>query len=207
MTEVTKEVKATITAVTRATKAMQTAAANAVKSQQDLATMAETSSAIAEEIEYKASQLDQIESQVEAKVREAAADTAIRIKEHRAGVLNELLDESNLAEIRIDDLAKLRMELNTAKADNSEAINSAVNAAVEKAEAEAKMVATNEKSKYEVSVAELNGRISSLEFQNKQLQASLDNAQETIRDERTTRVEMAKAAGSPVINVPASSGR
>lgn len=145
--------------------------------------------------------LSEVQKNADAKVREAAAETAIRIRENAQEVLEELMSDRKLAYIAQSDLYKLQDQLEEAVADNEQAIKTAVATATSRIEkdalhAKALLVAEHEKEMQEHihTIASLRAQMSTLTQANVNLHAEL-------REEREARVKIAEAAGKQNITV------
>ena len=91
-----QETKKTLTVIDRSTKALTTAADGIVKAAADLQGIASLASGLAQDIEFKQNELDNLDEQLVAKQREQAAELRLRVREDEDKVLAELLKARGL---------------------------------------------------------------------------------------------------------------
>lgn len=197
----TTEVKKTITAVDKSTKAISKSAADLLKVATELSGLVETSEALAFDIEAKSAELAAIDTKISEEERKAKAELVLRVLENEDGVLDKLLKARGLAKIEVAEVSKLTKDLETAIADNAEAIDAAVKAA----ETGLRIAASAEKSKLEsehaVATATLTANNSSLENRIQFLTESNASLKDMLDNEREARVTMSQTQSQPVVNV------
>ena len=91
-----QETKKTLTVVDRSTKALTAAADGIVKAAADLQGIASLATGLAQDIEFKQNELDNLDEQLVAKQREQAAELRLRVREDEDKVLAELLKARGL---------------------------------------------------------------------------------------------------------------
>lgn len=228
----TQEVKAVLTATQRAAKALtetqatvgkavETSTSTLEKSLNKLVVdttkkitgaMGELESLVAthEELSYKIEvareDLAGLQEDKATKEREAQAELKIRILENERQVLVELMRKAGLAQITSEDLRALQTELDTAKADNAETVNKAVNAVKRELTSQNQAAISELKANQSVETAEYKAKIAQSESQISFLTQQVTALQDTITAEREARVATAKHS-QPIIQQATPSQR
>lgn len=190
------EVKKVITVADRSTKAMTAAAAGLAKVASDLQTLADTSASLAQEIEFKQSDLDNLSSQFDTRFREATAELKLKVIEDEDKVLASILKARGLVTIAPTELTDLQKQLQVAQRDLTDELAAATaeghrtaaishNAAKSTLEAEHRVTL----AQHEANARSAQDRIAFLTEQNESLKGQ-------ITAERETRLEIAKADAS-----------
>lgn len=187
------EVKKVITAADRSTKALTTAATGLAKIATDLAALSESTVGLSTEIEYKQSELDNLSSQFDAKFRESSAELKLRVIEDEDKVLASLLKARGLITIVPAELTSLQNQLQIAERDIADELKAA--AAEGKASAAIAFNAekSNLVSEHRIAVAQHEANANSFKERIGFLTEQNESLKQQIADERTTRLEIAKA--------------
>ena len=165
------EVKKVITVADRSTKALVVAIAGLGKITSDLSTLGDITVKLADEIEFKQSQLDNLDVEFDNKFREASAELRLRIKEDESGVLKQLLTQFGLAYITSDALQTLQSDLAQANEDYSAELANAESVGFRKGAAEFQAKLKEAESAHRISVAELTAKSNAKDDKIKMLEA------------------------------------
>lgn len=187
------EVKKVITVADRSTKALVVAIAGLGKITSDLSALGDITVKLADEIEFKQSQLDNLDVEFENKFREASAELRLRIKEDESGVLKQLLTQFGLAYITSDALQTLQNDLAQASEDYSAELAGAESAGFRKGAAEFQAKLKEAESAHRINVAELTAKSNAKDDKIKMLEAQVAQLQSDIKAERETRLAIAQA--------------
>lgn len=187
------EVKKVITVADRSTKALVVAIAGLGKITSDLSALGDITVKLADEIEFKQSQLDNLDVEFENKFREASAELRLRIKEDESGVLKQLLTQFGLAYISTDALQTLQSDLAQASEDYSAELADAENAGFRKGAAEFQAKLKEAESAHRINVAELTAKSNAKDDKITMLEAQVAQLQSDIKAERETRLAIAQA--------------
>lgn len=180
-----------LTVVDKSTKALTAAAVAVEKVMGELNGTVVLATELASDIEFKQSELNQIEKGIEIAEREAAAELNLRIKENRGVVLSTLMREAGYATITMDELSAIRDDVLEAQADNAEAIEKAVKAAESKLHASYTAQMATLKAEHKVAVAEKDASITAKTQQIGFLEVSIADLKATIAAERQARIDIA----------------
>jgi hypothetical protein len=145
---------------------------------------------LTDQVADKQAQLNSLEKEYTQKADDAAYDLKIKVRDNEEGTLRELLRKNDLATIKTADLANLTREVQALKADNSEALQEAVNVAVEQAEAKAAVELTEVRAENKVQMAQYTAQAVSDANTIKLLQAQLTQARDDLSAERKARVDV-----------------
>ena len=197
----TPETKKTVTILDKANKTLSKTLLDVMKVTGELAVMVDTSEEISTNIEMKSAELAGIDADIQLKLRDAKADMAIDIKEHKESILIDLMSSSGLARISLDDLCCLRDSVETLTADNNESISLAVKAAERSLHATHAVKTVQDNSAHAVESAELKSQNAALKDRISFLSDSNDTLQTMINEDRNARVQMAQNAPQPNITV------
>ncbi|EEN4005979.1 hypothetical protein CB293_23375 [Salmonella enterica subsp. enterica serovar Kentucky] len=187
------EVKKVITVADRSTKALVVAIAGLGKITSDLSALGDITVKLADEIEFKQSQLDNLDVEFENKFREASAELRLRIKEDESGVLKQLLTQFGLAYITTDALQTLQSDLALASEDYSAELADAESTGFRKGAAEFQAKLKEAESAHRINVAELTAKSNAKDDKIKMLEAQVAQLQSDIKAERETRLAIAQA--------------
>ena len=187
------ETKKVITVADRSTKALVVATAGLAKIAGDLQALAQSSVLLGDEIEFKQSQLGDIQNQIDSQFREQTADLRLRVLENEEQVLNELLQARGLVRLSNEGLLELKSDLAAAVLDNEAEVKRAVDAAVSSTTAGFRQQLLQKESDHRVAIAELNANSAAKDNRIEFLEKQNESLQESIKAERDTRLEIAKA--------------
>ena len=187
------EVKKVITVADRSTKALVVAIAGLGKITSDLSALGDITVKLADEIEFKQSQLDNLDVEFDNKFREASAELRLRIKEDESGVLKQLLTQFGLAYITTDALQTLQSDLAQASKDYSAELANAESTGFRKGAAEFQAKLKEAESAHRINVAELTAKSNAKDDKITMLEAQVAQLQSDIKAERETRLAIAQA--------------
>lgn len=193
MTTPTQEVKKTLTAVDRSTKALTTAAETVTKVIGELGGITQTAIALAQDIEFKQSELNALDAQYAVKEREQVAELGLRVKENADKVLEALLKERKLVAVAPSVIPELQNELAQAKAATESAVTEAVKIETARLSASLNAQLTAKDSAHKVETAELKATNGALSERNSFLTTQITQLQSEIQKERDARVKIAEA--------------
>lgn len=185
------ETKKVLTATDKATKTF-TVASQAL--QANVAQFTEIAASLATDIEFKQSELDNIQVGIDVAVREAKAETSLQIRENSEKVLATLLKERNLAQITNAEVEELRNDLSVATQSVDVAVNKGIGAAVAKVQSENAVELAQLKAEQSVETAELKADIKSLTSRIQSLTETNVDLKGMLDEERKARVAVAEAA-------------
>lgn len=199
-TTTTADIKKILTPVDKSTRALQTAADTLTKTVTELtaSVTALTTQQIdlANDIEFKQSELETIVNETTVKQREQAAELRLRVREDEDTVFAELLKERGLVTQTPQEVQTLKAQLAEALEDNQDAIDDAVAKAVAEVTATYKTQLAQKDSDHKVQIATLQAnekatqeRLNFLTTQNAKLETQIE-------EDRKARVEIAKAEAS-----------
>lgn len=187
------EVKKVITVADRSTKALVVAIAGLGKITSDLSALGDITVKLADEIEFKQSQLDNLDIEFDNKFREASAELRLRIKEDENGVLKQLLSQFGLAYITNDALQTLQNDLAQANEDYSGMLADAESSGFRKGAAEFQAKLKEAESAHRINVAELTAKSNAKDDKITMLEAQVAQLNSDIKSERETRLAIAQA--------------
>ena len=199
-TATTADIKKILTPVDKSTRALQTAADTLTKTVTELtaSVTALTTQQIdlANDIEFKQSELETIVNETTVKQREQAAELRLRVREDEDTVFAELLKERGLVTQTPEEVQSIKSQLAEALEDNQDAIDDAVAKAVAEVTATYKTQLAQKDSDHKVQIATLQAnekatqeRLNFLTTQNAKLETQIE-------EDRKARVEIAKAEAS-----------
>lgn len=188
-----QETKKTLTVVDRSTKALTAAADGIVKAAADLQGIASLATGLAQDIEFKQNELDNLDEQLVAKQREQAAELRLRVREDEDKVLAELLKARGLVTKTPAEIKEVERQLAEALEDNQDAIDGAVQAKATEltVAAAAKLASIEANHKVEIAQYKANAENSTTQIQFLTSQNTKLEAQ--IEADRDARIEIAKA--------------
>lgn len=187
------ETKKVITVADRSTKALVVATTGLAKIASDLSALSESTVKLADDIEFKQSQLDNLNVEFDNKFRESAAQLRLRVLEDEDGVLIDLLQNRGLAHVKVTVLNELESNLETALADNSQAIAEAEANGFRKGAAEFQQKLKDTEAAHRIQTAELTAKSNAKDDRIALLLEQLEEARGQIKAERETRLAIAEA--------------
>lgn len=187
------ETKKVITVADRSTKALAVATAGLAKVASDLTALSESTIKLADDIEFKQSQLDNLNVEFDNKFRESAAQLRLRVLEDEDGVLIDLLQSRGLAHVKVSVLNELENNLETALADNSQAVAEAEANGFRKGAAEFQQKLKDAEAAHRIQTAELTAKSNAKDDRIALLLEQLEEARGQIKAERETRLAIAEA--------------
>lgn len=190
------EVKKVITVADRSTKALVVAVTGLSKIASDLQGLGDLTVKLTDEIEFKQSQLDNLDSEFDNKFREAAAQLRLRVLEDEESVLISMLQSRGLAHITTIALSDLQDKLVEATSDNSEALAQAEQTGYRKGAAQFEQKLKDADATHRIAMAELTAKSNAKDDKVALLEAQLADARAQITAERETRLAVAQAESS-----------
>ncbi len=190
------EVKKVITVSDRSTKALVVAIAGLGKITSDLTALGDITVKLADEIEFKQSQLDNLDVEFENKFREASAELRLRIKEDSRTVLDELLSQFDMGSITNTALADLVNQVRTLQADYTGELADAEQAGFRKGAAEYQAKLKDAEANHRIAIAELTAKSNAKDDKITLLEEQLKEARAQNTAERETRLAIAQAESS-----------
>lgn len=187
------ETKKVITVADRSTKALAVATTGLAKIASDLSALSESTVKLADDIEFKQSQLDNLNVEFDNKFRESAAQLRLRVLEDEDGVLIDLLQKRGLAHVKVSILNELENNLETALADNSQAVAEAEANGFRKGAAEFQQKLKDAEAAHRIQTAELTAKSNAKDDRIALLLEQLEEARGQIKAERETRLAIAEA--------------
>lgn len=191
-----QETKKTLTVVDRSTKALTAAADGIVKAASDLQGIAALATGLAQDIEFKQNELDNLDDQLVAKQRDQAAELRLRVREDEDKVFAELLKARGLVTKTPAEIKEVEKQLAEALEDNQDAIDGAVQAAVKTVTDAAAVELSRVKSDHAVAIAQYKANAENSTTQIQFLTSQNTKLEAQIEADRTARVEIAKAEAS-----------
>lgn len=158
---------------------------------------------LTEQVQDKQAALEGINKAYELQEDEAAYALRIKVRDNKEGTLKELLKEFGLADIKSGDLVQLQRNLEVAQRDNTEALQAAVNDAVERAEEAAERQLAEVKADNKVALAQHTAQAQSDATTIKLLTAQLEQSRKDLDAEREARIaieESRSKASGVVVN-------
>lgn len=185
-------VKKTLTTVDRSTKALTTSAEAIAKAATELQSVVAAANALAQDIEFKQSELNSLEASFVTKERELFAELNLKIKENSENVLSSLLKERKLVAVSIDAIPQLEQQIKTLTSEITTAVESAVKAGILKLNTDFAAQLSAKESFHQVEIATLKANNSSLLERISFLTAQNVQLQNDIQKEREARVQIAQ---------------
>lgn len=187
------ETKKVITVADRSTKALVVATTGLAKIAADLSALSDSTVKLADDIEFKQSQLDNLNVEFDNKFRESAAQLRLRVLEDEDGVLIGLLQNRGLAHVKVTVLNELERNLENALADNSQAVAEAEANGFRKGAAEFQQKLKDAEAAHRIQTAELTAKSNAKDDRIALLLEQLEEARGQIKAERETRLAIAEA--------------
>ena len=187
------DTKTFISVTDRSTKAIVTAVGNLSKVSAELQTLASASEQIAEEIQFRQADLNNINAEFDQKFAEAQAALKIKVLGNEDKVLGDLLKARGLVSIDPTEVQTLRDELYNAQTGNSQAIEDAVSQAQSSAARELNARLATQTADHKVQIAELNANAGAKDQKITFLESQVAELRKQIDAERETRLAIAQA--------------
>lgn len=128
----------------------------------DAKALPDTVTPLSEKIEDAEIRLKALSGEYETKLRESAAELALKVKENKESVLNSLLSEFGLAKVSKTDLNEIKDNLEKAVSDREDAVASAVSDANRSNSIALNAVKSKAESDMKLALAEAKAQITSL---------------------------------------------
>ena len=187
------DVKNFVYVTDRSTKAIATATGNLAKVVAELNTLASSSEQIAEVIQLRQGELNNINADFDQKFAEAQAGLKIKVLGNEDKVLGDLLKARGLVSIDPTEVQTLRDELYNAQTGNSQAIEDAVSQAQSNAARELNARLATQTAEHKVQIAELNANAGAKDQKITFLESQVAELRKQIDAERETRLAIAQA--------------
>lgn len=187
------DTKTFISVTDRSTKAIVTAVGNLSKVSAELQTLASASEQIAEEIQFRQADLNNINAEFDQKFAEAQAALKIKVLGNEDKVLGDLLKARGLVTISPVELDNLRDELTSAQVSSQQAIDDAVAQAQAQAARELNARLAAQTAEHKVQIAELNANAGAKDQKITFLESQVAELRKQIDAERETRLAIAQA--------------
>lgn len=187
------DVKNFVSVTDRSTKAINTAAASLSKVVAELSTLTSSSELIAEEIQLRQGELNNINADFEQKFAEAQAALKIKVLGNEDSVLASILKARGLVTITPFELDTLRTDLATAEQSNETAVADAVAAAERAGKIALNSALSQQESQHKVAIATLEANSSAKDDRIAMLTEQLEAARSDLKAERETRLAIAQA--------------
>lgn len=187
------DTKTFISVTDRSTKAIVTAVGNLSKVSAELQTLASASEQIAEEIQFRQADLNNINAEFDQKFAEAQAALKIKVLGNEDKVLGDLLKARGLVTISPGELDNLRDELTSAQVSSQQAIDDAVAQAQTQAARELNARLAAQTAEHKVQIAELNANAGAKDQKITFLESQVAELRKQIDAERETRLAIAQA--------------
>lgn len=189
-----QETKKVLTVVDKSTKALATVASQVAVVVADLQNTASIAASLAQDIEFRQNELENLESQLHTQQREQAAELRLRIREDEDSVLNELLTARGLVtttEQEISETNNQILEL-TGLADRTEF--KAVKEAESKLHSSYGVKISTIEAEHKVEIAELKADAKSDKAQLAAQAETIEQLRADIKAEREARISIAESA-------------
>ena len=187
------EIKKVITIADRSTKSLVTAAAGLSKVAAELQSLAESSTHLSQEIEFKQSELDNLGSQFDSKFREQTAELRLRVLENEDKVLEGILRARGLVTITPVELDTLRRDLAQSQVSINESLTAAREEGRNEAVTELKIKLSSIEANHRIEIAELNANSKAKDRRIADLEMQVAGLNKQIDAERETRLAIAQA--------------
>lgn len=187
------DVKNFVSVTDRSTKAIVSASGSLGKVVAELQTLAGSADVIAQEIQFRQGELDNINGQFDQKFAEAQADLRIKVLGNEDKVLDGLLKARGLVTIAPNELGDLRYNLEAALSSTEDAVSAAVSAARVEADRGLRSALAAQEANHKVAIATLEANSSAKDQKITFLTEQVEELRKTVTAERETRLEIAKA--------------
>ena len=182
-----------ISVADRSVKAISAAVAGLSKVVGDINSLSTVAETLSADIQQKEGQLYDLNRQLDLNTRTAKAELAVRVAEDENGVLSNLLVKNGLARVTNSELAGLRTELDTTRANAAAATEAAVNAASQQLHARYGAQLKSLEAEHKVANAELVAELRAVNERNNFLVDELAKARQDLVAERDARIKIAQA--------------
>lgn len=189
-----------ITVTSKATASLDKVVVAVSKAVADLQAVNEVHGEVLSQVAEAQQNLNQIQEDTEIAVRKAKVEIDLRVEEHEAAVLGNLLDKRGLTSIEPEELSNLEARASRADYDAEMEIKKAVNAALASERQAVALKAAQESKDDAVEAARTEAKIESLEAQLLASRREVESLTEQLSAEREAGTERARAAGSMTIN-------
>ena len=186
------DTKTFISVTDRSTKAIVTAVGNLSKVSAELQTLASASEQIAEEIQFRQADLNNINAEFDQKFAEAQAALKIKVLGNEDKVLGDLLKARGLVTIAPGELDTLCDNLIAAEQGQEDAIAQAVAQAQRAGETAMRSALANQEANHRVQIAELTANSKAKDDRVVMLTEQLQAARDDLKAERDARVKTAE---------------
>ncbi|HGH5398767.1 TPA: hypothetical protein ACJI3N_005376 [Raoultella planticola] len=187
------EVKKVITVADRSTKALAKTAQDLSKIVLEINGLSASTVTLAEEIEYKQSELDDLANKYEIRVAEEENALRLKVLANEDKVLADLMKKRGFATVSQVDFEKLNSDLEVANTNNEFAVSEAREAGYKEASVALNAQIGQLKSSHSVEMAEFKAQATAKDLRVRDLEAQVADLRNQIDAERQTRLEIAKA--------------
>lgn len=187
------DVKNFVSVTDRSTKAIVTASNGLGKVVSELQALANSSEQIAEEIQLRQGELNNINADFDQKFAEAQAGLKIKVLGNEDKVLADLLKARGLVTIDPSELQTLRDDLYTVQQSNEQAVADAVAAAERNGQTALRAALATQEANHKVAIATLEANSSAKDDRISMLTEQLEAARGDLKAERETRLAIAQA--------------
>lgn len=187
------EVKKVITVADRSTKALAKTAQDLSKIVLEINGLSASTVTLAEEIEYKQSELDDLANKYEIRVAEEENALRLKVLANEDKVLADLMKKRGFATVSQVDFEKLNSDLEVANTNNEFAVSEAREAGYKEASVALNAQIGQLKSSHSVEMAEFKAQATAKDLRVRDLEAQVVDLRSQIDAERQTRLEIAKA--------------
>lgn len=196
-----QETKKVLTVVDKSTRALMQATAQLADILPQVQTATQLLNSLAGDIEFKQSELENLENTYANRVREKEAELSLQVKENESTVLNTLLNKAGLARITVSDLSDLEKEYEHSQREITAEIAAAVASAVKAEKANANLHVQSLESQHSVAVAQFVADAKAKDAQLAMLQQTIEDLRAQQDKDRSAQVEIAKARSGEQTNI------
>lgn len=189
-----QETKKVLTVVDKSTKALATVATQVAVVVADLQNTAAIAAGLAQDIEFRQNELENLEAQLTIQQREQAAELRLRVREDADSVLAELLTARGLVTTTEKDIVETNAQIEdlVAQADRTEF--KAVKEAESKLHASYGARVSNLEADHKVEIAELKADAKSDKAHLAAQAETIEQLRADIKAEREARISIAESA-------------
>lgn len=206
-----QETKKVLTIVDRSTKALNAAAQGISDIVAQVAPATALLSQLASDIEFKQSELENLEStyadkvknleaDVANKARSLEADLALQVKENKQKVLATLMSELGLANITKVDLSELQKDFEYAQREVTQEIADAVAKAVGAERSKAAQDLATQAADHKVAIAKYEANESAKDTRIEELKSTIEDLRKQQDKDREAQVKIAEARSGETTN-------
>lgn len=146
-------------------------------------------------------ELAALDTQFDERERQLQADLGLRMKERESAAVLDILNGQGKIAVSREDYATLTNNLTTLKANFDQQLATQVAEVKKDATAGTNAAIRMSQLENEKTNAEQKANLGSAQIQIKQLEATIANYVKQLDNERSARIEEAKARGTPMVNV------